>query len=82
MYEVEAIHPDALPLEFLNLEEIHMSTIDEPHMHKELVFAVSDLVVMDSDNRSQEILNPNQMSCDHKREQCFLESFSICHCQE
>ena len=75
VYEVEAIHPDALPLEFLNLEEIHMSTIDEPHMHKELVFAVSDLVVMDSDNRSQEILNPNQMSCDHKREQCFLKVF-------
>ena len=38
VFEVETVHPDALPLEFINLEEVHMSTIDEPHMQEEFVF--------------------------------------------
>ena len=75
MYEVETIHPDALRLEFLNLEEIHMSTIDEPHLHKEFAFVVSEFGVMDSDSRSKEILTSDQLCFERKHEQCFLKDF-------
>ena len=82
VFEVETVHPDALPLEFINLEEVHRSTIDEPHMQEEFVFVgISEI---EKGNHKDK---PNEtFVCDSsfvsKSHQWFHASAVIDQCQE